>query len=202
MPEKKAAECDEFWYARKLVWLSERKQLEQRDLPHLPELGSYFDSPERDWTLARLLAKGDSPDLVFFKRRTPETPPPTILDSTAPEFAGVMPPIPGDWTRDKAERTIRKKWQVPASLRGKTVWVEIVAGSEQVEAFTLRLEFMREGKRVTEYLLKPYLHFGGGKDFFAFSIPADGDTCDLTMKVTNKTKNIHVESFRVLVFNP
>jgi hypothetical protein len=200
-PERRAAESDEFWYARKLVWLSERKQLESGGLPHLPELGSYFDSPERDWTLAKLLAKGDSPDLVFFKRRRPETPAPTILSSSAPEFAEVMPALPSDWTREKAKPTIKKKWRVPESLRGKSVWLEVVAGSEQVEAFTLRLEFKRDGKDVAGFLLKPYLHPGGGKDFFAIPIPADADNCDLTMKATGKAKSIHIESFRAVVYS-
>lgn len=200
--EAMAAQCDEFWYARKLVWLGGRKQLERRDLEHLPELGSYFDSPERDWTLVRLLAKGDSPDLIFFRRRTPTTPAPVVLNATAPEFAEVMPVLPNEWTREKSERTIRKKWRVPESLRGKSVWLEIVAGSEQVEAFTLRLEFKRAGADVAEFLLKPYLHHGGGKDFFAIPIPPDADTCDLTMKVTGKAKRIHIKSFRALVFAP
>jgi hypothetical protein len=200
--EKKAAECDEFWYARKLVWLGERKQLEDRNLPYLPELGSYFDSPERDWTLVRLLAKGDSPDLIFFKRRTDTTPPPVILPSTAPEFAEVMPVLPSDWVRGKVDAKIEKKWRVPESLRGKSVWLEVVAGSEQVEAFTLRLEFKRGGTDVAEFLLKPYLHPKGGKDFFAIPVPPDADNCNLTMKVIGKAQKIHVESFRAIVFAP
>jgi hypothetical protein len=200
--EAKAAQCNEFWYARKLVWLGERKQLEARNLEHLPQLGSYFDSPEKDWTLVRLLAKGDSPDLIFFRRRTPETPAPVVLDAKAPEFAEVMPAIPNEWIRGTNEPTIRRKWRVPESLRGKLVWLELVAGSEQVEAFTLRFEFKRNGSDVAEYLLKPYLHPGGGKDFFAFTVPSDADTCDLTMKVTGKAKKIEFESFRALVFSP
>jgi hypothetical protein len=199
-PERRAAESDEFWYARKLVWLSERKQLESGNLPQLPELGSYFDSPERDWTLAMLLAKGDSPDLVFFKRRRPQTPAPTILLSTAPEFAEVMPALPRDWAKEKNKRKIEAKWKVPQSLRGKPVWLELVAGSDQVEAFTLRLEFKQGGKDVAEFLLKPYLHPGGGKDFFAIPFPADADNCELTMKVIDKAKKIHVESFRAVVY--
>lgn len=200
--EEAAAQAEEFWYARKIVWLGERKQLERKDLEHLPPLGSYFDTPERDWTLVRLLAKGDSPDLIFFRRRTPTTPAPIELKSTAPEFAEVMPVLPNEWIREGKERTIRKKWNVPESLRGKLAWLEVVAGSEQVEAFTLRFEFKRGGKDVTEYLLKPYLHPGGGKDFFAFPVPADADTCDLTMKVNAKTKKIHFDSFRTLLFTP
>jgi hypothetical protein len=200
--EKKAAQCDEFWYARKLVWLGERKQLERRDLPQLPKLGSYFDSPERDWTLVRLLAKGDSPDLIFFKRRTPSTPAPVILNAGASEFAEVMPVLPKDWVRGTNEPIIKKTLSVPEGLRGKAVWLEVVAGSELVEAFTLRLEFKRGGTEVAEFLLKPYLHPGGGKDFFAIPIPADADKCDLTMRVASKAKKIHVESFRAVVYAP
>jgi hypothetical protein len=32
--EAKALECEEFWYARKLVWLTTRKQLERKQSPH------------------------------------------------------------------------------------------------------------------------------------------------------------------------
>jgi hypothetical protein len=71
-----------------------------------------------------------------------------------------------------------------------------------VEAFTLRLEFKRGGKDFAEFLLKPYLHPGGGKDFFAIPIPADADSCDLTMKVIDKAKQIHMESFRAVVYAP
>lgn len=200
--EKKAAQADEFWYARKLVWLGERKQLERRDLEHLPELGSYFDAPEKDWTLVRLLAKGDSPDLIFFRRRTPTTPLPVVLNAAAPELAEVMPVIPNQWSREGNQTTIRKKWQVPESMKGKLAWLDVVAGSEQVEAFTLRLHFKRGQTDVAEFLLKPYLHPGGGKDIFAIPIPPDADSCDLTMRVARKTKNIHFESFRMLLFSP
>jgi len=87
-------------------------------------------------------------------------------------------------------------------LRGKLVRVEVIAGSEQVEPFTLRLQFHQNGADRAEYLLKPYLHPSGSKDFFAFPVPADADNCEVTFRVANKTKKIHFESFRALLFAP
>ncbi|HEV3408829.1 MAG TPA: hypothetical protein VG095_00920, partial [Chthoniobacterales bacterium] len=67
--EARAVEAQEFWYARKLVWVSARKRLERGGAA--PELASYFATPERDWKLGDVLVIGHAPDLVFYRRRTP-----------------------------------------------------------------------------------------------------------------------------------
>jgi len=201
--EAQAAQCSEFWYARKLLWLSTRKQLERRVLPTMPPLGSYFDAPERDWTLVRLLAKGDTPDLIFYRRRTPQTPLPKILGSDAPELRGLVPPLPMEWHRGAADaQTTLRGARVPEALRGKLVRVEVVAASEHVEAVTLRLKFKHEGLEVAEYVLKPYLHPKGGKEFFAFPIPADADHCDATVKFSSKAKAVSFTSLRLVLEDP
>lgn len=198
--EKKAAHCTEFWYARKLVWLGTRKRLEKKDMASQPPLGSYFDDPERDWTLVRLLAKGDTPDLIFYRRRTSESPLATSYGHDAPEFAGLLPSFPVEWNKDDGARETKKKWTVPESFKGKLARVEIAANSPQVEPFTLRMNF-KDGKNaeVAEYMLKPYLHAEQGKDFFVFAIPPNSSECDFTLKFSTKAKAARIQDFRVVL---
>lgn len=200
--EERAAQATEFWYARKLVWLTARKGLERGAPPKQPPLGSYFDAPERDWTLMRLLAKGETPDLIFYRRRTAQTPAPQILSASASEFQGLLPTLPVEWHRDAGPMQVVKKWTVPVSVRGKSVRIEAIASSPQPEAFTLRLKFKRGADEVAEYLLKPYLHHDGGKEFFVFTVPADSDRCDVTLKFSPKAKVVRVESFRAVFEMP
>jgi hypothetical protein len=197
--EQDAAGCSEFWYARKLVWLNTRKKLELSEFKKQPQLASYFDAPEREWTLVRLLAKGDTPDLIFYRRRTPRTPPPQVLAASAPEFSRLVPPIPAEWRKEQGKHEYKERWEVPPSLRGKLVRIEVVAGSDQVEAFTLRLKFKKEGVELAEFNLKPYLHHDGGKDFFALPIPADADDCDVTLKFSTKAKVVKISELRVIL---
>jgi hypothetical protein len=197
--ERMAAGASEFWYARKLVWLNARKALEKREFDKQPALGSYFDAPDREWSLARLLAKGDTPDLIFYRRKAATDPAPQVLGATAGEFQALVPQLPFLWENSNRERELRAKWEVPAEFRGKLARLEVVAASEQVEAFTLRLKFKHGGKEAAEYLLKPYLYREGGKDFFVFTIPADGERCDFTLKFSPKAKAVRFIDFRVLL---
>lgn len=201
--EAQAAQASEFWYARKLVWLNTRKQLEQGAFPEQPALGSYFDAPERDWTLMRLLAKGETPDLIFYRRRTPDTPAPQVLAADAPEFRDLIPALPREWKREEnGETDFVVKWTVPESIRGKFARIETIASSAQPEAFTVRLKFKRGADEIVEYLLKPYLHREGGKEFFVFTIPAEADCCDVSLRFSAKADAVRIESFRAVVETP
>lgn len=200
--EKRAAECSEFWYARKLVWLGTRKALEKGALPKQPKLGSYFDEPERDWTLVRLFAKGDTPDLIFYRRRTTETPKPVILGADAPELKGLLPAFPHEWKVDTDPKQSSKQWAVPKNFRGQFVRLETTASSPKPETFTLRLKFRKDETPIAEYLLKPYLHPQGGKEFFVFTVPADADRCDFTLKFNSKAKSVKFENLRVVLETP
>jgi hypothetical protein len=202
MLESEAAQATEFWYARKLVWLTMRKQLEQGAHPRQPRLGSYFDAPEREWTPVRLLAKGDTPDLIFYRRRTPQTLPPQVVGADAQEFRGLLPPLPIEWKRGSGPTEFQIKWPVPESVRGKFARLEGIAASAQPEAFTLRLKFRRGDDEVAEYLLKPYLHREGGKEFFVFSIPRDAERCDVTLKFNSKAKAARFENMRAIFETP
>ncbi len=198
--EARAGEADQFWYARKLVWLNTRKKLEKHDaaLDQQPPLGSYFDAPERDWRMVKLLAKGDTPDLVFLRRRTPSDPPPTVLAPGAPALAGLLPPLPIEWHG----WTAAADWTVPPAMRGQLARVEMEAASEQVEALTVRLRFVRGERLEAEYLLKPYLHPVAGKEFFAFEIPASAEKCRIQMKLSKKAQGVRFSGFRLVLETP
>ncbi|MDB6150733.1 MAG: hypothetical protein JWQ44_2181 [Chthoniobacter sp.] len=197
--EARAAQSDQFWYARKLVWLTTRKKLEKKLLPTQPALGSYFDTPEAAWQLAALFAKADNPDLVFYRRRTADAPPPLVLAATAAEW-GAIPPLPAAWVRGADDATIESSMAVPPALRGRLARFEITAGSAQVEALTVRLRFRRDEELVAEYLLKPYLHAQGGKDFFVLRMPAESDvTAQVQLKFSKDAQRVDFTGFRAVI---
>jgi hypothetical protein len=199
--EAQAAQCTELWYARKLVWLMTRKSLEKHGLTKQKPLASYFDHPEREWVLEQLLAKGDTPDLVFYRRRTPDSPPPLILGPDAPEWQQLIPTLPAHLDRSTEKGTIRGEWHIPAELKGRLARFEIEAASAQVEAMTIRLWFVSDQgrKRQSDYVLKPYLYAEGGKDFFVLPIPAESDTCDVQLRMAKKAKDVVVTGFRAVI---
>jgi len=199
--EALAAQCDEFWYARKLLWLTTRKQMEKGKLPAQPALGSYLDAPEHDWRLLRLLAKGDTPDLFFYRRRTPESPPIRMLAADAPEWNSLIPMLPRHWSGDGG-RTAAVTSPVPTTLRGKILSLQLTAASEHVEALTIRLRFFIGGQRTAEYLLKPYLYPGGGKEFFSIPIAAGAEQCEVQFKLAKSGQSVDFTSFRAVVDEP
>ncbi|MGB8165934.1 MAG: hypothetical protein WCF18_00480 [Chthoniobacteraceae bacterium] len=197
--EAEAAGCTEFWYARKLVWLNTRKALEKHEMEKQPPLGSYLDTPERDWVLTGLFAKGDNPDLIFYRRRQPDSPPAQILGPDAPEWNGLIPKLPTEL--EHTQQAVQARWQIPAGLNGRLARFELEAASSSVEALTIRLRFLERGgeKIATEYLLKPYLYRNGGKEFFAFPIPADSSACDVQLKVGKGAKGVTFTGFRAVI---
>ncbi len=197
--EAQAAGCTEFWYARKLVWLTTRKALEKKSLKQQAALGSYLDAPEREWMLAGLFAKADNPDLVFYRRRQPDAPPAQVLGPDATEWQQLIPALPA--TMNKTTGTVAATWKIPASLKGKLARFEFEAASPQVEALTMRLRFHAgesEDPKM-EYLLKPYLYSGGGKEFFVLPIPTDADTCQVQLKLSKDAKEVIFTSFRAVI---
>ncbi|HEX8312341.1 MAG TPA: hypothetical protein VF614_13555, partial [Chthoniobacteraceae bacterium] len=191
--EARALECDEFWYARKLVWLNTRKQLERKKIAEPLPLASFFESPERDWRMAQLLAKGDTPDLIFYRRRTAETPAPLILEKPAAEWEALTR-LPASWTAKGHDRTQLTTIPVPPDLRGKLTRFEMIAASEQVEALTVRLRFTSGKTLHSEYLLKPYLHPQPTKEFFAMQIPLSAEECEVQMKFSRNAEQVNFTS--------
>ncbi|MDQ3622783.1 MAG: hypothetical protein M3463_09870, partial [Verrucomicrobiota bacterium] len=194
-----AAQCAEFWYIRKLVWLNTRKQLERKTIGQQAQLASYFETPEREWRMTRLLAKGDTPDLIFYRRREPGTPPPQILESAAPEFHGLIPPLPAEWRNGRDPGTIDREWQIPAEWRGDLARLELEGASDEVQALTIRLRFHQEEKLLEELLLKPYFHPIAGKEFFALRIPGRAERCEVQLRFSKDAKSVRVSAFRAVL---
>jgi len=195
--EADAAQCEEFWYAHKLMWMSTHKQLESGVMPKQPPLASFFDVPEREWSMKRVLARSNTPDLVFYRRRNATSPLPVIMTASSPDFIKVFPILPAQWTPHQ-KMLMHTNWTVPVALRGNVARIEIEAASKQIEPFTLRLRFMRGRSPYNEILLKPYLHEQGGKDFFALSIPTDTEKCELQLRFAPQTKSVNFTGFRVV----
>ncbi|MGB8170108.1 MAG: hypothetical protein WCF18_21570 [Chthoniobacteraceae bacterium] len=196
--EAQAAGCDEVWYLRKQLWMTRRKAMERNGSNEQPPLGTYFDTPERDWLLADVLAKGSDSDLVFYRRRPAGSPAPHILTADSPEFRGIFPALPAEWSSQHDRKSITTKWNVPPALRGKLLALEFRAASPTVEPLIAKLQFMAGRRRSTDLLLKPILYAGGGKEFFAVPIPADAETCTVELHFPAKTKHVQLADFRAV----
>ena len=178
--------------------MNTRKQIERAKLPKQPQLASFFDTPERDWVLKQVLIKGDAPDMAFYRRRTESSPPPEILTVSSPEFTNLLPALPAQWTR-QLKTSLNANWPVPVTLRGKLLRFEIEAASSHAEALTVRLRFQRGGTLISEYLLKPYLHAEGGKDFFVLPIPPDVEMCVIQLRFARQAQSVNFTRFRAIV---
>lgn len=197
--EADAAKCSEIWYMHKLMWLRTRKSMERGDAGKQPRLASYFDSIGSEWRLNHVVVKGDTPDLVFLKRRIPSDPKPVILTAASTELAGILPVPPIDWKpRDRRKITLEAA-AIPEILRGKLAFLEITAASDEVEAFQLRLTFFTGSASRAEYLLKPYLYPAGGKEFFALRIPAGADKYSAEVIFSKRTESVRFTDHRLIV---
>ena len=198
--EAKSAQADEFWYARKLVWLNVRKQLEKKSAEPEPPLASYFDTPEQNWRMVKLLAKsGDTPDLIFYRRRTPADPAPLILGADSAEFAGAFPKLPAEWKGGPKDQFKKGTWNVPGSLQGKFARIEIEAASQTVEPLHIQLHFLHGTREDSAFVLKPYLHTAPAKEFFALQIPTGAERCEVQMRMLRNAKDVKFTGFRAVV---
>jgi len=197
--EAQAAECTEFWYARKLIWLNTRKALEKQSLTKQAPLSSFLDEPEHEWVLTGLFARGDTPDLIFYRRRTADSPPTQILGPDAPEWHGLIPTLPATVFRKDGVGDVQ--WKIPAELKGRLARFEFEAAAAPVDALSMRIRFHRRAgeKPYAEYLLKPYLYRDGGKEFFAFRTPTDAEFVHLQIKHAKSANRVLFKSFRALI---
>ncbi len=200
--EAEAAGCSELWYARKLLWLNIRKEIEAEQTAEQPRLASYFDHPEQEWTMTRLLAKADTPDLIFYRRRAAGAPAPIIVPSTAPEWQGLIPALPYEWQQGQTERRVKTTWTVPKEWQGHLVRLEMEGASDEVEGVTFRLRFTSSEDpkfEIREFTLKPYFYTRRGKDFFALQLPPGADRCEIQAQFLRSTKSVKITSFRAVI---
>jgi hypothetical protein len=200
--EQAAASADEFWYIRKLALLKLFKEITSEKLTRQPQLATYFDAPEREWQLTSVLAKDDTPDIVLYRKRKPESSPALILTPASPELQGLLPPLPYEWKRGATNDTIEIDWKLPEVLRGKLIRIEMEAASENREAFAVQTSFIANGKAQPAYNLKPYFFKEGGKEFVALPVPADAEACRIRVRFDKKAKWARVEGFRIVAETP
>ena len=200
--EREATTCDEFWYIRKPLWVRERKSVEQHQPEQQPPLGSYLETPERDWRLAAIIIRNLEPELVLYRRREPGSPPSQAFSEDSPEFRELIPRLPLSWNSRQDERKIVRKWRVPPGFRGKLVRLEFELASPTIEPLNVTLEFTAGSRSRAEYLLKPILYASGGKEFFPLAIPSDADECVIDVRFTGSAKAVDVTGFRAVLDDP
>jgi hypothetical protein len=197
--EDLATKADEFWYARKLVWLRTRKGLERKKIEDPAPLPSYFTNTSKNWKLNAIFTREDATDLVFYRRRIPSDPAPLVLEASAPELQQVVPALPVEWRKDSGPARPEMTWQIPEKLRGKLARVEVLAASADVEAVTPELRFGRKGREIALYRLKSYLHPKANWDYFAVPIPADADQLDVRLVFSKNAKRVTFEDLRIVI---
>ncbi|MEO8352518.1 MAG: hypothetical protein ABI680_12350 [Chthoniobacteraceae bacterium] len=192
--ERQAAGSDEFWYLRKHVWLNERKRIERGHSRSQSPLATYFDHPERDWTPAGALVKGEGAEMVFYRRRTPEMPAARELSANAPEFSGFLPSLPASWTA-RDGKVLSRTWKIPAAMRGKVVTFEVETVSPTVEPLTVKLDFALSDGRHEVIRFHPIFYPGGGEDFFAIQIPSGAEQCRAEVEFHTSAKAVRCTGF-------
>lgn len=194
--EKMAADSDEFWYCRKHVWLSARKQMERDDDADASSIAPYLDHPHSAWVLQRVVLHDDAPEFVFYKKRPAGAPKAErlVLGSLCPQ----APTFPMVWHPGQ-RKEFQYRVELPERLKGKPVRLEIEGRSNTVEAIDLDLYFFRGKKRIQKIELTPYLQPKRGIDFHALVIPAEADACEVSIEVNPRTKSLEIDQVWLIV---
>ena len=209
---EKVKHATEFWYIRKLAMMTFAKGIVTEDdgakIRRQPKLAPWFDAPETDWKLARVLVNADNPDVVLYTRRLPATPPPLILTQDSPELKGLLPPLPYSWKKGDADAKgaiedfrnapVEFDWPLPTALRGKLIRLEIQGDSNCREPFTIRVSFGTGKKFDPDIALKAYFFPDGGKDFLCLPIPATADTCHIRLRFAKEANRVSVTGMRLI----
>ena len=197
--EAEADQADQFWYARKLAWLTPRKELEKGRTDTPPPLASYFAGPERDWKLMEALTKDDAPEFVFYRRRTLADGPSQILTADDSSWQNLLPALPAVWTAPNGKRSHKVRWEVPPEFRGRLVRFEIETAADEVHALGIRPAFRSADKKALRLNLRPYSAPLGGLDFFALRIPPDTTACEIELKFSRTAERVELRNFRAVL---
>jgi len=203
---EKVKSASEFWYVRKLVMMRFAKAIDTEDedvkLYSQPKLAPWFETPEKDWKLARVLVNTDNPDIVLYTRRPPGTSEPLILTNTSPELKGLLPPLPFAWKKgsgpDYRKSPVEFDWPIPPALRGRLIRVEMDGKSDEREPLTIRVSFGTGKKFAPDLALKFNFFRDGGKDFLCFPVPASADTMHVRIRFSDATDALNVTGFRLI----
>ncbi len=205
--------ASEFWYIRKRAIMRHAKAIVTEDedakIRVQPKLAPWFDAPETEWQLARVLVNSDNPDIVLYTRRTPATPPPVILTHQSPELQGLLPPIPLEWKKPPEDPKAKKSdsannpaiefdWPLPPSLRGKRLRLEMEGSSDDREPLGIRVSFGSGKKFGPDIAIKANFFSKGGKDFVCVAIPPGADTARVRLRIAKGVERISVTAFRLI----
>ncbi len=198
-----AERSDQIWFIRKWVWTGTRKKSEYDLLDGIGSIAPYLRAPLTDWTAARAIAKGDVPDFVFLVRRgdqrelTPLTPDGRNLrELFVPQLA-----VPGRWElpNRNTDPTEYLVVPIPPSLRGKTLFLGLRYSSDETEPVRANVYFYRDGQRIQELTLKPYLFPDPSEDFFFLTIPEAADSLSLRLRIKPEAKRFTLDRFDLLM---
>ncbi|MDD5350520.1 MAG: hypothetical protein PHQ12_09950, partial [Chthoniobacteraceae bacterium] len=193
--EERAAQADAFWYCRKHLWLSARKQLERDENVDAGRIASYLERPDPTWMLQRVVMHEDSPDFVFYRKRPAGVP--NARRMTFSELCPQAPALPLRWSHGQT-LNLKYRMPLPEALRGKMVRLEIEGKSDVVEAISVDLFFFHNGKRIQLHDIQPYLQHKRGIDFHALKVPSKADSCEAQITIAAKTKTLEIDQIWVV----
>lgn len=198
-----AEQADEIWFNRKWIWTGTRKKSEYNRLDTIGDIAPWLRPPLAGWSARLAVAKGDVPDFVFLARRADSSP----LREQAPgggllrELLVPGLPVPHTWTWQRPPRDpiLLPPQPIPASLRGRTLFLSLRFSSNTTEPIRAGV-FFSAGPRLRQLLtFKPYFFDRSSEDFFFVTIPPDADTMEIRLRVAEKARRVTLESFRLFV---
>lgn len=201
--EALATESEQFWYCRKITWLSVRKDLEKGTVTKQVETGSYFKNPTDQWALNEVINVGGVPEFIFYQKRGPgESPTSQPLQTLLTE----LPPFPFEWKKEESKEKKGKKRkgnpeitvQIPPHLRGKALQFNVTSTANFVQAVRLQLYFMKGGREVGSIDVRPYFYPTMGFDFQTIQIPHEAETCKVIFFPAPKAKQITLQEVLVI----
>lgn len=197
---------DQVWFIRKWIWTGTRKKSEYDVADQIDELAPFLRAPMAGWTAEAAIAKGDVPDFVFLSRRKNDAPlreqapdGRLLRDLLLPEFD-----VPQTWTFEKPPREtiVFPRRPIPSWLRGRTLFIPSSQASNTTEPVRAWLHFYADGREIQKLTIKPYFFPETSEDFHFLSIPADADSMELRVRVSEKAREISLDSFRIFLDGP
>ncbi len=197
-----ATRSDQIWFIRKWIWTGTRKKSEYDQLAGIGAIAPYLRPPMKNWTASLAVPKGDVPDFVFLVRRddnrelTPLAPDGRLLREVfVPQLE-----VPDSWKlpHRSTDPVEYPPVAIPASLRGRTLFLGLRYSSDETEPIRANVYFYRDGERLHDLTLKPYLFPELSEDFFFMTIPEDADSLSLRLRISPKAKRFTLDRFELL----
>ncbi len=197
--EEMAAASEQFWFCRKLTWLTDRQDIQREKIEEQNELGSFFTKPQLNWSLTRVINIGEVPEFIFYQKRDAAASAPEPIE--AQTLFAEAPAMPFLWEGDGGE-TVVKRVKIPEVLRNKPISLELNGSANFVQAIRVQLKFFRDSKFLQTMELRPYFHRRSGIDFHRLQVPEGADTCEVTIRVSPKARKIALEHLLIVPESP